>query len=305
MKNILKLIDHWIFGTICGKIVIVSLAVYGIVMAALMAVRYDHAMEIVKDARWKAEQAAEEWRGHHISRNVVFKDYRRVRGKGYVENLYEGKKTVEGVEWVRPTLEIINEPDSMAVFSRYEKGRGSRKGYLDIYSGKVRISDKFKHAWNFKNGKNAVVCLENDSLYVINRNGDIVSERGFRLSPEWRFGFMFNDDLCIMQENNGKFGIINPNGEWILEPNYDWIVRNPLNGDYKVTRNNLFGVKNKEMDEILPIKFNFIDFREHWNDPCKDAKWFKDVAYWADNEDGTTEYYDETGKLLNKAKWGK
>lgn len=41
--------------------------------------------------------------------------------------------------------------DSMAVYSRYEKGMGSRRGYLDIYCGRERIPDKFKHAWNFKN----------------------------------------------------------------------------------------------------------------------------------------------------------
>ena len=303
MKKILRKIDRWIFGTIGGKIIMGFLAVFGVVTLVSEAVRYDHAYEMVKAARWRAEQAAEEWRGHHISRNVVFKDYRRVRGKGYVENLYEGKKTVEGVEWVRPTLEIINEPDSMAVFSRYEKGRGSRKGYLDIYSGRVMISDKFKHAWNFKNGRFAVACMDNDSLYVINRNGDMVSERGFRLSPEWRFGFMFNDDLCIMQENDGKFGIINPNGEWILKPEYDWIVRNPYNGDYKVMIGERHGIIDKKIKEVLPVKFKYVHFEEPWNDPYTDEKWIKDVAYWAETEDGTMEYYDEKGKLLKTAKW--
>lgn len=303
MKKILKKIDGWVFGRTGGKIIVGCLALFGAVSLVLAVVRYNRAYEMIKDARWRAEQAAEEWRGHPISRNVVFKDYRQVRGKGYVENLYEGKKTVEGVEWVRPTLEIINEPDSMALYSRYEVGRGSRKGYLDIYSGTVRIPDKFKHAWNFKNGRYAVVCMDNDSLYVIDRNGHIVSERGFRLTPEWRFGFMFNDDLCIMQENDGKFGIVNPKGEWVLMPEYDWIVRNPINGDYKITKDRLFGVKNKNMKEILPVKFTWIDFNEHWNDPYKDAKWFKEVAYWADNDEGMKEYYDKNGKLLKIAKW--
>lgn len=303
MRKIVKRLDGWLFGTVGGKLIMLSLAVFGIATVIAAAVRYDHAYEIVKDARWRAEQAAEDWRGHPISRNVVFKDYRRVRGKGYVENLFEGKKTVEGVEWVRPTLEIINEPDSMAVYSRYEKGRGSRKGYLDIYSGRVRIPDKFKHAWNFKNGSYAVACMDNDSLYVIDRRGHVVSGRGFRLSPEWKFGFMFNDDLCIMQENDGKFGIINPKGEWVLKPEYDWIVRNPLNGHYKVTKDRLFGVKNKDMQEILPVRFDYIEIRDRWNDPYKDARWFKDVAYWAKTEDGLTEYYDEEGRLLKTAKW--
>lgn len=302
MKKILKKLDRWVFGTFRGKIVIGFLATFGIATLVAEAVRYDHAYEMVKDARWKAEVAAEEWRGHPISSNVIFKDYRRVRGKGYVENLYEGKQTVEGVEWVRPTCPIIDEPDEMAVFSRYVKGRGSRKGYLNIYSGRVMIPDKFKHAWNFKNGEYAVACEDNDSLYVINRVGGTVCKRGFKYSKKIDFGFVFNDDLCIMEENNGKIGIIDPEGNWVLKPEYDWIVRNPYNGDYKVTLNKLFGVKNMNMKDILPIKFIDIDFREHWNDPYKDAKWFKDVTYWAKTEDGMMEYYDENGKLLKRSK---
>lgn len=301
MKRILKKIDGWVFGTIGGKIVIGFLAAYGLTMVVAMIIRYDHAREMVKDAQWRAEQAAEEWRGHPISSNVIFKDYRRVRGKGYVENLYEGRKTLEGVEWVRPTCPIIDEPDEMAVFSRYVKGRGSRKGYLNIYSGLVMIPDKFKHAWNFKNGEYAVACEDNDSLYVINRGGGTVCKRGFKYSKKIDFGFVFNDDLCIMEENNGKVGIIDPEGNWVLQPEYDWIVRNPLNGDYKITKNKLFGILNKDMKEILPVKFTWIDFNEHWNDPYKDAKWYKKVAYRAETEDGKTEYYDENGRLLKRS----
>ena len=302
MKKILRKIDGLVFAKPAGKIVIGCFAVFGAVSLVLAVVRYNHAREMVKDAQWRAEQAAEEWRGHPISSNVIFKDYRRVRGKGYVENLYEGKKTVEGVEWVRPTCPVIDEPDELAVFSRYVKGRGSRKGYLNIYSGRVIIPDKFKHAWNFKNGEYAVACEDNDSLYVINRGGGIVCKRGFKYSKKIDFGFVFNDDLCIMEENDGKIGIIDPEGNWVLQPEYDWIVRNPYNGDYKITQNELFGIKNKDMKDILPVKFIFIDFREHWNDPYKDAKWFKDVAYWAETKDGMMEYYNENGKLLKIAK---
>ena len=51
MKNILHKIDGWIFGTIGGKIIMMFLAVYGLAVAVAMAMRYDHALEMVKDAR--------------------------------------------------------------------------------------------------------------------------------------------------------------------------------------------------------------------------------------------------------------
>lgn len=44
------------------------------------------------------------------------------------------------------------------------------------------------------------------------------------------------------------------------------------------------------MKDILPVKFIDIDFREHWNDPYKDEKWMKEVAYWAETDDGMMEY---------------
>lgn len=290
--------DRWLFATTGGKIAVGSLALIGTVAIIAAAVRYDHAREMVKKAQWKAEIAADEWRGHSLSRNVVFKDYRKVRGKGYVENLFDGERTVENVEWVKPTFPIINEPDSMAVFSRYVKGRGSRKGYLDIYSGRVRISDMFKHAWNFKNGAYAVVCQDNDSLYVIDRRGRIVSKRGFKLSNQIGFGFMFNDDLCIMEDNNGKFGIINPYGDWVLEPEYDKILRIPINGDYKVTSGNLHGIKDKDMKDILPLKYDYLNFREVRDDPNNDEIWMKDVAYWARIGEGKLEYFDKDGNIV-------
>ena len=54
-------IDRWIFGMLAGKFVIGCFAVFGVVSLVLAVVRYNHAYEMVKDARWRAEQAAEEW----------------------------------------------------------------------------------------------------------------------------------------------------------------------------------------------------------------------------------------------------
>lgn len=74
MMKILNKIDRWVFGRTGGKIIVGFLALFGTVSLVAAVVRYNHAYKIVKDARWRAEQAAEEWRGHPISRNVVFKD---------------------------------------------------------------------------------------------------------------------------------------------------------------------------------------------------------------------------------------
>lgn len=298
MMKIFHKLNHILFATLGGKIFMSAFAGVGILSFAVSLARYDYAYNLVKEARQKAEIAEQKWYGKTLSRDVVYKHYPNIRGKDYVENLYTGEKTVEDLEWVRPICSIIDAPDSLAVFSRFEKGRGSRKGYLNIYTGEVVIPDIFKHAWNFKNGKHAVVCLENDSLYVIDRSGNFKS-KGFKSSTQLKFGFVFNDGLCIMENNNGKFGLINPHGEWSLNPEYEWITRNPRTGTYKVRKDGLFGVIDSDLSVVLPIKFKDIDFNEPLNDPNMERDWYYKVGYWVENTDGTRGYYDENGQLIS------
>ncbi len=300
MMKIIRKLNHILFATLCGKIIISVFAGFGILSLAASLSRYDYAYKLVKEARQKAQMAEQEWRGNSLSRDVVFKNYCNVRGKGYVENLYKGRKTIENVEWVRPIYATISTPDTFAVFSRFEKDRGSRKGYLNVYTGEVVIPDTYKHAWNFKDGKHAVVCMENDSLYVINRHGKVIS-KGFKSSYRLRFGFVFNDGLCVMESNDGKFGLISPKGDWVLNPEYEWITRNPRTGTYKVMQNNLFGVIDKNMKSVLPIKFKKIDFYDDLNDPYKEAEWYYRVGYWVENPDGTRGYYDTDAKLITES----
>lgn len=60
MTEILRKIDEWVYGKIGVKIVLGCFALFGVVSLVLTVVRYNHAYEMVKDARWRAEQAAEE-----------------------------------------------------------------------------------------------------------------------------------------------------------------------------------------------------------------------------------------------------
>lgn len=298
MKNFCTRLNHFLFVSACGKIGLSIFVVIGLVAIPLLIPKYSLANRLVKEARAQASMAADEWRGHSISRNVVFKDFKNIRGKGYVENLFTGKKTIEGVEWVRAIEPIIDEIDTLAVFSRYVKGLGSRKGYMNVYTGEVVIPDIFKHAWNFKDNDCAVVCAANDSLYVIDRQGEIISNRGFKMSNKLRFGFVFNDGLCLMESNNGKIGLIDEEGNWVLSPEYDWIIRNPRTGFYILTKDKLFGVVDSELNEILPIKYADIQVNRPFNDPRDDKEWYYSIGYGVTNVDGTRSYYDKEGRFI-------
>lgn len=298
--NIIRKLNYILFGMVGGKIFLSIFADFGILSFTSSISRYDYAYKLVKEARQKAEMAEQEWRGRSLSRDVVYKDYHNVKGKWYVENLFSGTKTIDNVEWVRPICTTIDAPDTLAVFSLLENGRGSRKGYLNIYTGEVVLPDTYKHAWNFKNGKYAVVsvvCMENDSLYVIDRDGKIRS-KGFISSNQLKFGFVFNNGLCIMESNSGKFGLINTGGEWVLAPEYEWITRNPRIGAYRIMKNNLVGVIDKTLKPVLPIKFRDVDFHDPTNDSHNEDPWYYRVGYWVENQDGTRGYYNTDAKLI-------
>lgn len=299
MSQIVQKLNHILFVSLGGKILISLFAGFGLFSFVSSIVQYDYAYKLIMEARQKVEMAEHECKENVLSRDVVFRNYPNIRGKGYVENLHTGTKTIENVEWIRSICPVINTPDTLAVFSMFEKDRGSMKGYLNIYTGKVVMPAAYKHAWNFKDGKHAVVCMENDSLYVINRQGEIIS-KGFKSSNRLRFGFVFNDGLCIMESNDGKFGLIDPSGNWVLAPEYEWITRNPRTGVYKIMHNKLFGIIDKDLKPVLPIKFKEIEFYDHANDPHSDDVWYFRVGYWVENPDGTRGYYDENASLITE-----
>ena len=94
------------------------------------------------------------------------------------------------------------------------------------------IPGEFDHAWRFSEGLAAV--SNNGKLGFIDKFGDFVIDTTFvyRNNPKYYtdhynrqqthfVDFTFHSDLCPMVDNNGKYGLINKNGDWVLSAEYD------------------------------------------------------------------------------------
>lgn len=153
----------------------------------------------------------------------------------------------------------VSEDDEMMLI--VDKMDDKRK-YLKVFGDSLRLLPGcYDHAWRFSEGL-AVVSIDN-KIGVINKEGDYVIEPIFSMpyyycygaskwivdgqyvkfddiySREnyWYIDFVFQNGLCPMSDKNGYFGLINEQGEWVVDPVYDFIGKPDDMGNRVVIRN--------------------------------------------------------------------
>jgi len=182
-----------------------------------------------------------------------------------------------------------------------------RKGYWGYLNpvGKEVISCKFSKAENFKNGMAKVDYL--DGLGIINRNGEWIvlpyqsklenGPTGLFIIREYFKSFVLNqngdtiyhtynrlsgEDWGILEQDQGKFGLLNRTGQKLLDPTYDRIkpiLKDSLFAVWKEGSGGIINLDggfilqfNREYEDILFAqgkfvgvkldgKYGFIDFR--------------------------------------------
>lgn len=130
---------------------------------------------------------------------------------GWISGRLDEKKLIENVDWVV----VPYDGDSLAVFSQNRK-----RGYFNRFTGKVSIPPRFDAAWIFSNGIAAVA--DADSIFFIDRSGVQVFGRKF-LRDYW-LDYVFYGDYCVMSGSEGRFGLIDKSGNWVIAPEYDRIL---------------------------------------------------------------------------------
>ena len=205
--------------------------------------------------------------------NHIWYHYSDEDGKGYVFNCDEGRKTLKGVSWVAKP----GNGEHLAVYST-----GEKRGYFDIYTGKAVIPARYSKAWVFSEGVAAVV--ENDSLFFIGYEGKRVFERGFVL-PKGEGDFCFHNGYCVLRNEEGKMGLIDRKGEWVLAPTCDDLVREGREY-WSVCKEERWGVLSDSLVEILPCEYEMVTISE-------------DNGIYVSLADHTQKRYDYDGSVLN------
>ena len=220
------------------------ISVAGLIFACLMAnVYYD---KYHKSHYW--ENLA-----RPISENVLMVDGYK-GGESFVR-----LKDIRTGKYVTPKLQHIflnefNTEDSLVVFRTFDKLRG----YLNIHTGEIVIPAQYNRAWNFSEGIAGV--LKDGVVSFIKEDGELAFDKTFPIYYDDDYSeiaFQFHHGLCVMRTMDNKWGLINTEGEWAVEPVYTTISA-PRKGYRIVSDGNLYGLISGNGQIVLPLEYDFI-----------------------------------------------
>ncbi|MEZ3591326.1 MAG: WG repeat-containing protein [Muribaculaceae bacterium] len=147
-----------------------------------------------------------------ISANLTFSKPSYSDKPGWIQNHQTGAVITKNIDWIT----ISSDEDSLMVFS--QKGK---RGYINRFNGKISIPARYDKAWVFSEGMAAVA--DKDSVFFIDHSGNPINERKFRYNAKTR-GYVYHGDLCAIAIDGGLMGLIDRDGNWAVQPEYDWIV---------------------------------------------------------------------------------
>ena len=178
--------------------------------------------------------------------------------RGYVGmESFEQLKDIRTGKHTTPRLNHIfvnenNTEDSLVVF----RTKDHLRGYLNINTGMIIIPAQYQRAWNFSEGVAAV--YKEGVVSFIDANGEPAIPRTFPIRYDLDYdniAFQFHDGLCVMRTMNNKWGLIDMQGEWLVEPVYNSIDA-PVFGYRKVTDGKKYGLLTVSGKLALPLEYD-------------------------------------------------
>ena len=122
-------------------------------------------------------------------------------------------------KYVTPRLEWVSgtpDRDSLTVFC----DRDGKRGFLNIYTGKIAIEGRYEHAWVFSEGLAAVV-EPGGKMGFIDGSGEYV------IAPQFGYidshDYVFKHNVCCIADGDGNQGLLSREGKWVLPQEYSFI----------------------------------------------------------------------------------
>ena len=188
----------------------------------------------------------------YLSENIKVYDFRDHKVRVY--DAEARKYTTPRLNWVS----IATECDSLTVYALPH-----RRGFLNINTGRIVIDAKqnnYTNAWVFSEGLAAVV--EDGKVGFINAQNEVVIPFQYTLPEyrEWReYAFLFHGGYCQMVGENGKFGLIDKQGNWVIEPRFDRVWSPQEMGYRTVTANNRYGIVDAHMNIVYEPEYEYAE----------------------------------------------
>ena len=143
--------------------------------------------------------------------------------------------------------------DSIVVF---QKQRDGKRGYVNLNTGKIVIEPQFDKAWNFSEG--VAATFKDGVLSFVRQDGSLAIPTTFNVTLNGKPSFQFHGGYCVMSSPEGKWGLIDHEGNWQVEPIYNGIDA-PYHGYRPVTNGEQYGLLTLNGDLALPVEYDAID----------------------------------------------
>ena len=173
----------------------------------------------------------------------------------------------------------VSDGDSLTVYC----DMNGKRGYINLNTGKITIEGRYSHAWNFSKGL-AAVCRDN-KIGFINPAGEEVIPCQYPTSTHAinRLGYAFHDGYCVVTNSKNECGLINQQGQLVVDTIYDCIW-NPSDLGVRIFQDEgLYGLMSVSGEIIQPSYYAEI--------------WCDDVNLLA-RKNGIMVQLDATGKVI-------
>lgn len=184
------------------------------------------------------------WEEKYISNHIVFQEM-FYSEKNRVFDKNKQKVLLEDVDWVV----VSGDKDSLAVYAK-----NGKRGYINRFTGEIAIPEIYTRAWIFSEG---LAAVEKDGeLLFIDHSGKVVIDKDFQVYfDDPKYGF--KNGYCIIKNPvDGKMGLIDRRGNWVLKAEYDNLFNN--DGFWQVEKDGHVGLYTSKIDLMFAVEHTAI-----------------------------------------------
>ena len=200
-----------------------------------------------------------DYENKYVSPYVIYhNDY-----PSYLYNTTLGRRTETDIQWVIKS----SDGDSLACYCKFDK-----RGYFNRFTGEVVVPPQYEKAWIFSEG---VACvMEKGMLHFIDHKGQKAIDKEFPYD-NCIYDYCFHNGLCEMLGDGNCIGLIDKQGNWVIEPIY-YDMSYSSKGFWLVNDSDFnYGLLDANGQVLLPIEYDYISIHE--NDSCIFARRFDNV----------------------------
>lgn len=135
--------------------------------------------------------------------------------------LLNGLKAIK-MDWIQQA-----NADTLSAFSR-----NGLSGFVNNKTGEIAIARRYHDAWGFSEGLAGV--QRNGYIGFIDHQGNVVIDFKFPAYGNDLDDYTFKYGYCVVANEDGKRGIINKTGEWVIQPEYNYAA---VCKDYAIVAN--------------------------------------------------------------------